>query len=435
MVEKGRCENTNFLIRDMLGDLTDFRELNQRYISQITQKLNDRPRKTLDYRTPNVVVFELRQKLPGAHGILTLLKPLFNRGDFVDIAEQILSIVLCEPAAKQGISDGAGRETVKDLIKNPRIFVFDSFPDGSRLFRDMIAAAYWSTTESGILTAGLNTLQGTSGEPEKIRFSSGMLTEPHKHNYMELSYVIKGKSYQKIMGKDEMFVQGEICLLDKDSFHCEYLFQEEASIFFLLISNVFFSNSVNFEIRNKDYEPFLRNILITQREKFRFVRFTPKIKAHLVPELLGNIFAELRNPGPGSRYLILGYTERLLNTLPDEYDFCITKNDRDELQKTMFHEILDYMYSHYQDISINKLCSVFGYNADYFNRIIKSHTGMTYSRLLQSIRLEAAANLLKSSKFPVENIAEEVGYHNISYFYRIFFNTYGMTPNRLRVEL
>jgi IS30 family transposase len=58
--EKGTCENTNFLIRDMLGDVTDFREINQRYISQITKKLNDRPRMTLDYRTPNEVLFELR---------------------------------------------------------------------------------------------------------------------------------------------------------------------------------------------------------------------------------------------------------------------------------------------------------------------------------------------------------------------------------------
>jgi IS30 family transposase len=58
--EKGTCENTNFLIRDMLKGVTDFRELNQRYISQIAKKLNERPRKTLDFFTPNEVLFELR---------------------------------------------------------------------------------------------------------------------------------------------------------------------------------------------------------------------------------------------------------------------------------------------------------------------------------------------------------------------------------------
>ena len=58
--EKGTCENTNFLIRDMLKGVTDFRELNQRYISQIAKKLNERPRKTLDFLTPKKVLFELR---------------------------------------------------------------------------------------------------------------------------------------------------------------------------------------------------------------------------------------------------------------------------------------------------------------------------------------------------------------------------------------
>ncbi|MDR0628686.1 MAG: IS30 family transposase [Treponema sp.] len=58
--EKGTCENTNFLIRDMLKGVTDFRELNQHCISQIEKKLNERPRKTLDFFTPKEVLFELR---------------------------------------------------------------------------------------------------------------------------------------------------------------------------------------------------------------------------------------------------------------------------------------------------------------------------------------------------------------------------------------
>jgi IS30 family transposase len=58
--EKGTCENTNYLIRDMLNGVTDFRELNQRRVSQIAKDLNDRPGKTLDFRTPKEVLFGLR---------------------------------------------------------------------------------------------------------------------------------------------------------------------------------------------------------------------------------------------------------------------------------------------------------------------------------------------------------------------------------------
>jgi IS30 family transposase len=58
--EKGTCENMNYLIRDMLNGITDFRELNQRRAAQMAKDLNDRPRKTLDFHTPKEVLFGLR---------------------------------------------------------------------------------------------------------------------------------------------------------------------------------------------------------------------------------------------------------------------------------------------------------------------------------------------------------------------------------------
>ncbi len=51
--EKGTCENTNFLIRDMLDGETDFRNLTQRQVTRIARLLNERPRQTLGMNTPN----------------------------------------------------------------------------------------------------------------------------------------------------------------------------------------------------------------------------------------------------------------------------------------------------------------------------------------------------------------------------------------------
>jgi AraC-like DNA-binding protein len=191
---------------------------------------------------------------------------------------------------------------------------------------------------------------------------------------------------------------------------------------------------VNFEIRNKEHEKFLRNALITHREKYRFIRFTAKIKGPSIPDLLGNIFEELRNPDAGSHYLILGYTERLLNLLPVEYKFQVIKNNRDDERKLIFNEVENYMRLHYRMVSVKKLSAAFGYNIDYFNRLIKSHTGMTYLAFLHHIRLEMASHLLRTTKLPIEQIAEEAGYHNITYFYRIFKGKYGVTPHQFRTK-
>jgi transposase, IS30 family len=50
--EKGTCENTNFLIRDMLEGETDFRNLSQAQVARVARLLNERPRKTLGMKTP-----------------------------------------------------------------------------------------------------------------------------------------------------------------------------------------------------------------------------------------------------------------------------------------------------------------------------------------------------------------------------------------------
>jgi IS30 family transposase len=58
--EKATCENTNYLIRDMLYPIDDFRELTRRDVSIIAEKLNERPRQTLDFKTPKQVFSQLR---------------------------------------------------------------------------------------------------------------------------------------------------------------------------------------------------------------------------------------------------------------------------------------------------------------------------------------------------------------------------------------
>jgi transposase, IS30 family len=58
--EKGTCENTNGLIRDMLYEVDDFREIDQYYVGRIARLLNERPRESLGFRTPKESLAELR---------------------------------------------------------------------------------------------------------------------------------------------------------------------------------------------------------------------------------------------------------------------------------------------------------------------------------------------------------------------------------------
>ena len=55
--ERGLNENTNGLIRQYLPKKTDFKKVTQKQIDNVMEKLNNRPRKCLGFKTPNQVFF------------------------------------------------------------------------------------------------------------------------------------------------------------------------------------------------------------------------------------------------------------------------------------------------------------------------------------------------------------------------------------------
>ena len=45
-------ENTNGLIRQYIPKKTDFKDFSDEYVQEVQNKLNNRPRKTLNFQTP-----------------------------------------------------------------------------------------------------------------------------------------------------------------------------------------------------------------------------------------------------------------------------------------------------------------------------------------------------------------------------------------------
>jgi IS30 family transposase len=56
--ERGLNENTNGLVRQYFPKKSDFSKITDRQINKVVERLNNRPRKTLGYRTPNEVFFK-----------------------------------------------------------------------------------------------------------------------------------------------------------------------------------------------------------------------------------------------------------------------------------------------------------------------------------------------------------------------------------------
>ncbi len=64
----------------------------------------------------------------------------------------------------------------------------------------------------------------------------------------------------------------------------------------------------------------------------------------------------------------------------------------------------------------------------HLSRTFSAATGMTIPQYLRQLRMERAAELLRSGKFNVTEAALEVGYSSLSHFSQAFHETFGCCP-------
>ena len=64
----------------------------------------------------------------------------------------------------------------------------------------------------------------------------------------------------------------------------------------------------------------------------------------------------------------------------------------------------------------------------------KELAGMAPGEFMQSIKMDYAANLLKTTRLTIQEILYSSGFNNKSYFYREFKKIFGVTPKEFRAR-
>lgn len=94
-----------------------------------------------------------------------------------------------------------------------------------------------------------------------------------------------------------------------------------------------------------------------------------------------------------------------------------------------------YIKRHYQNkLTIEFLSSIFHMNRSYCSHLFVERTGKTFVSFLNEIRLEKARELLRNSDKKMYQIAKQVGYDNVKYFFRVFKKQMKMTPDQYRTQ-
>ena len=97
--------------------------------------------------------------------------------------------------------------------------------------------------------------------------------------------------------------------------------------------------------------------------------------------------------------------------------------------------LAQYVLEHYQeDLSLKSLAAYFRGNAAYIGQVFKRDMDKSFSEYLKDVRMEKAKEFLIRSDLSAKEIAQRVGFANVTYFSTVFKRETGLSPDRYRKE-
>ena len=93
-----------------------------------------------------------------------------------------------------------------------------------------------------------------------------------------------------------------------------------------------------------------------------------------------------------------------------------------------------YIERHYGDrtLSLTKIAGSVHLSPEYFCRLFKQKTGVSYGTYLTTYRLTRARELICTTDLKMAEVARQVGYENASYFSRLYKKHMGLSPEQER---
>lgn len=272
----------------------------------------------------------------------------------------------------------------------------------------------------------------------------------HQHNCFEFTYVLEGSMYQIVEGKRYFYPTGSCCLMNRNTLHTEELSSDYTCIF-LSVSPNFVRKLMNegkpllfpgeSELyRNLIFDFFQQNLVETDRDDKDFLDFVPRIgqteQVTLVHQIFEDLLHTLVAPGYGASFRLLELLSRLIGVLGDPKLYSgehVTAQSN--VESLLFARIDRILSERHGRITNAELAALLNYNGSYLGRIVKKYTGKSLFDYSMTFTMTYAARELLHSDKTAAQIAAELQFSNLTHFYKLFKEHYGLTPKEYRRQL
>ena len=254
----------------------------------------------------------------------------------------------------------------------------------------------------------------------------------HWHDEMEVIYIRSGQGIITIQSHQYIVKSDDIVIIPPQMVHSIEQYPKSKMEYFNIL---FHFSLLNYSTNDTCYDKYFKPLYCHTKLPSLYLKSDVDLNRFLHPHIMYLIENRKKSYTRDELMIksnlcaIMHYVNQYSS--PTSSDELSLKNNYDKLKNLLLHIQSNYDRA----ITIKDAAAICGFSSSHFMKLFKELTGKSFSQYLIDYRLEIAARQLVETSYKIIDLAENVGFHNVSYFSRAFHAKYGKTPSAYRKSI
>ncbi len=254
----------------------------------------------------------------------------------------------------------------------------------------------------------------------------------HHLNFIKIMYVLNGEILINFGRENHMILRkGSFIISPPNIKQSVFSYHDDDIVINVFLRVTTFEQAFSsLLLESNELSPFFWKVLYGQDES-NLIWFQMDTDGQL-DAIICKMLDEFFSPRMGGNFYLVSLVMAFLSHALYFHRGVVSSIWGTQEQKSSLPKVMQYIHDHYSSVSLASLAEHFRLSEGYMSRYVKRETGYSLTCLLRNYRMKQAGRMLRDTRLPISQIMYDVGYTDISYFYKAFKAYYGMTPLEFR---
>ncbi|WP_219638247.1 AraC family transcriptional regulator [Cohnella sp. CFH 77786] len=253
--------------------------------------------------------------------------------------------------------------------------------------------------------------------------SHSRIIPPHWHDHLEWIAIVNGSFRVQVDTRFEDLYEGDVAFINTRQMHSAFPIGEDSQLYAVVFNEALLRNSSLDNTEMKYIKPLLNQEI--QPPCFYRAEQTVTARIHAIIERMINYHREKK----------FGYELLVKASLFESLGHALqctpisqhpSKNNRRE---GVIQPLLLHLSQHFNEpMSVEHAAQICCISPNYFCYLFKKTTGKTLVEYMNMLRVNEAEQLLRTRRYQIQQIAQMIGYSNMTYFGKMFKKFKNQTP-------